>query len=60
MEEAQALGVAHTIRAAAAPVFLPGLLTNRLARIVDRARRLEAALVTVTPGRARAMRIALR
>ena len=45
--------IAHVIQAAIAPVFLLsgvaamlGVLTNRLTRIVDRARALEARLVT--------------
>jgi hypothetical protein len=47
----EATGIAHLIQAAIAPVFLLtgvasmlGVLTNRLARIVDRARVLEAQL----------------
>jgi hypothetical protein len=44
------VGVAHVIQLAIAPVFLLsgigallGVMTNRLSRIIDRARRLEAA-----------------
>lgn len=47
--------ITHTIQLAVAPVFLLtalgttlGVLTNRLARIVDRARRIEARLVHET------------
>ncbi len=47
----EATGIAHLIQAAIAPVFLLtgvasmlGVLTNRLARIVDRARALEGQL----------------
>lgn len=48
--------IAHTIQVAVAPVFLLGgvgamlgVLTNRLARIVDRARRLEGELIVAVP-----------
>lgn len=51
--ETQIAAIAHTIQAAVAPVFLLGgvgamlgVLTNRLSRIVDHARRLEAELMT--------------
>lgn len=50
--------VAHVIQLSVAPVFLLGgvgamlaVLTNRLARIVDRARVLEAELPGAAPGR---------
>ncbi|WP_084197493.1 DUF2721 domain-containing protein [Solimonas soli] len=67
MDETQVSAIAHTIQVAVAPVFLLGgvstmlgVLTNRLARIVDRARKLESDLVTAAPGRAPGIRIALR
>ncbi|MFT4045442.1 MAG: DUF2721 domain-containing protein [Solimonas sp.] len=67
MEETQVAAIAHTIQVSVAPVFLLtgvstmlGVLTNRLSRIVDRARRLEAELVTAAPGRAPGIRTALR
>lgn len=59
--------IAHTIQVAVAPVFLLGgvgamlgVLSNRLSRIVDRARVLEAALVQAAPGRLPALRKGLR
>ena len=54
--ETQVAAIAHTIQVAVAPVFLLGgvgamlgVLTNRLARIVDRARKLEAELADTEP-----------
>ena len=48
--------VSHAIQLAVAPVFLLtgigallGVMTNRLARVIDRARTLEARLVNATP-----------
>ncbi|AXQ31433.1 DUF2721 domain-containing protein [Solimonas sp. K1W22B-7] len=48
VEEGQVLSIAHTIQLAVAPVFLLagigsmlGVLTNRLARVIDKARKLE-------------------
>lgn len=59
MNEASAVGsIAHVIQLAVAPVFLLtgvgsmlGVLTNRLSRIVDRARKLEADLSGQEPWR---------
>ena len=49
--------ISHAIQLAVAPVFLLtaigamlGVMTNRLARVIDRARTLEARLVGATPG----------
>jgi hypothetical protein len=54
--------IAHGIQLAVAPVFLLSgvgvtltVLTNRLARIIDRARSLEGSLPTVTEGAAAAI-----
>ncbi len=65
--ETQVAAIAHTIQVAVAPVFLLGgvgamlgVLTNRLSRIVDRARVLESELVTAAPGRAPALRRGLQ
>ncbi|PPE75215.1 DUF2721 domain-containing protein [Solimonas fluminis] len=48
VEEGQVLSIAHTIQLAVAPVFLLagigsmlGVLTNRMARVIDKARKLE-------------------
>jgi hypothetical protein len=50
--ESSTLGIAHVVQLSVAPVFLLtgvsallGVLTNRLARIIDRARTLEGALI---------------
>ncbi|MBL6751522.1 MAG: DUF2721 domain-containing protein [Nevskia sp.] len=58
-ESEQVSTIAHVIQLAVAPVFLLSgiaallnVLTNRLNRIVDRARGLEAELPTAAPGRA--------
>lgn len=55
MAEIQVVDIAHAIQLALAPVFLLsgigvmlGVLTNRLARIVDRARRVEDSLRQAT------------
>jgi hypothetical protein len=55
MNEIQVVDIAHAIQLALAPVFLLsgigvmlGVLTNRLARIVDRARRVEDSLRQAT------------
>ena len=55
MNEIQVVDIAHAIQLALAPVFLLsgigvmlGVLTNRLARIVDRARRVEESLRQAT------------
>src|SRR5690349_12344634 len=59
--------VAHLIQLAVAPVFLLsavaaflGVLTSRLGRIIDRARRLEERLAAATPGEAEALHDMLR
>jgi hypothetical protein len=63
MDETQVAAIAHTIQVSVAPVFLLGgvgamlgVLTNRLSRIVDRARKLEAELGTAAPGRGPGLR----
>jgi len=55
MQTSGIAGVAHSIQLAVAPVFLLSgvgvtltVLTNRLARIIDRARSLEGALATAS------------
>lgn len=67
MQETQVAEIAHTIQVAVAPVFLLGgvsamlgVLTNRLARIIDHARKLEGQFVTAPPGRLAGLRKALR
>ena len=59
--------IAHSIQLAVAPVFLLSgvgvtltVLTNRLARIIDRARSLEARLPSTAPKAAVSMRDELR
>jgi hypothetical protein len=59
--------VAHAIQLAVAPVFLLSgigamlaVLTNRLSRIIDRARSLETQLATSTPDAAASMHSELR
>lgn len=54
--DGQMVSIAHTIQLAVAPVFLLagigsmlGVLTNRLARIVDKARKLEDSVAGVDP-----------
>lgn len=66
-EEPQVATIAHVIQLAVAPVFLLSgiaallnVLGLRLSRIVDRARALEAELVTTTALRAPALRLSLR
>ena len=56
MEEGLVAGVGHVIQLSVAPVFLLSgigamlaVMTNRLARIVDRARGVEEQLVDATP-----------
>lgn len=52
-QEAAIASVAHVIQLAVAPVFLLtgiGVMTNRLARVVDRARALEEDHLTKAPG----------
>jgi len=60
-------GVAHAIQLSVAPVFLLtavgallGVITNRLARVIDRARVLEARLEDASPEHAPAIRSHLR
>jgi hypothetical protein len=60
-------GVAHAIQLAIAPVFLLtavgsllGVITNRLARVIDRARMLEAKLEAASPEHAPAIRSHLK
>jgi hypothetical protein len=60
-------GVAHAIQLAIAPVFLLtavgsllGVITNRLARVIDRARMLEAKLEAASPENAPAIRSHLK
>jgi hypothetical protein len=60
-------GVAHAIQLAIAPVFLLtavgsllGVITNRLARVIDRARMLEAKLEAASPEHAADIRGHLR
>ena len=55
--ESQITAIAHVIQLAIAPVFLMAgisgflnVLTNRLARIIDRARLIESQLESVSPG----------
>lgn len=62
VEEADVAAVAHVIQLAVAPVFLLtgvaallGVLTNRLSRIIDRARRLEGWLPDAEAPRAQAL-----
>ena len=57
MDGFQVVDIAHAIQLAVAPVFLLsgigvllGVLTNRLARIVDRARRIEESLRLASTG----------
>ncbi|WP_341919464.1 DUF2721 domain-containing protein [Hydrocarboniphaga effusa] len=64
---ATSVAIAHVIQLAVAPVFLLtgvasllGVLSNRLARIVDRARRLEAQLGTDDPVHAEQLHRMLR
>ncbi len=67
MQEAeQVASIAHVIQLAVAPVFLLSgvaamlnVLTNRLNRIVDRARGLEAELPTAAPGRVQTLSASL-
>lgn len=59
--------IAHVIQLAVAPVFLLSgiaallnVLTNRLSRIVDRARRIEDQFAGAAPGRVEQLRTSLR
>ncbi len=56
MHGLEVVDIAHAIQLAVAPVFLfsgvgvlLGVLTNRLARVVDRARKVEESLKVATP-----------
>src|SRR3546814_6315168 len=67
MDETQFAAIAHTIQVSVAPVFLLGgvsamlgVLTNRLSRIVDRARKLETEAGSAAPGRLPGLREGLR
>src|SRR3546814_15866644 len=67
MDETQFAAIAHTIQVSVAPVFLLGgvsamlgVLTNRLSRIVDRARKLEPEPGSAAPGRLPGLREGLR
>ena len=66
-ESAQIVSIADVIRLAVAPVFLLSgiaallnVLIGRLARIVERARTLEAEFPTAAPGRVEVLRASLR
>src|SRR5258705_5728013 len=65
--ETQSTGIVHVIQLAVAPVFLLSgvgvtltVLTNRLARIIDRARSLESSLPSTAEPAAASMREELR
>jgi len=65
--ETQLQDISHTIQLAVAPVFLLtaisttlGVLTTRLGRVVDRARRVEGRLGAATPEDAPATEVELR
>jgi hypothetical protein len=67
MQTSGIAGVAHSIQLAVAPVFLLSgvgvtltVLTNRLARIIDRARSLEGALATASDAMAATLHVELR
>ncbi len=60
MQESQVSAIAHVIQLAVAPVFLLtgvgavlGVMANRLARVIDRARVLEERLPAAPPDRGR-------
>ena len=64
--EAAVTSIAHVIQLSVAPVFLLsgvgallGVLTNRLSRIVDRARLMEAKFASTAPAKVPALRIEL-
>lgn len=66
LTDTQITSIAHVIQLAVAPVFLLtgvgsilNVLSNRLSRIVDRARQMEAQLPTATPARAAGLRASL-
>lgn len=63
----QITSIAHVIQLAVAPVFLLtgvaafiGVISNRLGRIVDRARDMEKHLLSASPARIEALRTTLR
>lgn len=63
----QITSIAHVIQLAVAPVFLlagvgafTGVISNRLGRIVDRARDLERLLLSASPMRKQALMVSLR
>ena len=65
--DSQITSIAHVIQLAVAPVFLLtgvaafiGVISNRLGRIVDRARDLEKHLLSASPARIEALRGSLR
>jgi len=65
--DSQITSIAHVIQLAVAPVFLlagvggfTGVISNRLGRIVDRARDLEKKLAEAPPARAGEVRASLR
>jgi hypothetical protein len=67
LDDSQITAIAHVIQLSVAPVFLLSgiaamlnVLTSRLARIVDRARVLEAQFPTAAPGRIDGLRTSLR
>lgn len=65
--DSQITSIAHVIQLAVAPVFLlagvgafTGVISNRLGRIVDRARELERLLLSASPVRKQALLVSLR
>jgi len=65
--DSQITSIAHVIQLAVAPVFLlagvgafTGVISNRLGRIVDRARELERLLLSASPLRKQALLLSLR
>jgi hypothetical protein len=67
IQESQVSAIAHVIQLAVAPVFLLtgvgamlGVMANRLARVIDRARVLEERLSDATPERERRYRDELK
>jgi len=67
MAQSSVSEVAHVIQLAVAPVFLLSgvgsllsVMTNRLGRIIDRARELEVRLAAATPAEAEPLHVQLR
>ena len=67
MENTGIISIAHSVQLAVAPVFLLSavgvtltVLTNRLSRIIDRARNLEIRLPQAVDERAEAIRVELK